>query len=445
MLFFKSLQHIKTRHMLYPTRHLRLFKEPTPEVVAGSFTAIFAAMASYIQHGAAFHSDLTFICTKFWLDTVAPCYLNKEWGQTEDGLPFVAREMFKDIYPNHAEDELITWRQIQELRLTGLHTLEKTLKIPVYYGDPVFTQLDNKQFKVDITGGKQHTSFITGQNTHFYIWNKQPKKYYIHGVLQRPLTDIYQYPPDAFPNDMDIIVVGGGLSVIWLAKHFATPDTTRRIICLKHSNVQLIKDVPANDSVDYSRIITIDLDKADIHLAQDDPHFAVIYSREHNRTFKGPFFSAIGVETPEHHLPISQLTSPDQWLARRWISAKNIPIGSLMESIARWFAITDNLKWGFEPQSYHEATDFFNDLLKTHFSPELNMDIRYLNALGNAVLGLANPVPESKLKGFLTQIYRDVYNPTDLQLTLFEKDIIKLLDQRLKIMDVETEFSEFTP
>jgi tetratricopeptide (TPR) repeat protein len=59
-------------------------------------------------------------------------------------------------------------------------------------------------------------------------------------------------------------------------------------------------------------------------------------------------------------------------MASRWIAPKNIPIGSLMESIARWFAITENLKWGFEPQSYHEAMDFFNEVIKENFSEAWN-------------------------------------------------------------------------
>jgi len=449
MIFFKSslINLSSKKYLVNSERFLKIFKEPTPELAVGNFTAIFAIIAALKQHGTFQHPNLKVICPPFWLDAVSPRYGEENWGQTKEGLPKIARDMLEDIYPGLSSEQLLSWRQIQELRMTSLYALENIYKVPVLRGEPMIKKLNNGQFDITVTHGHQKTSWITEKNTHFYLWYKEPKKFSIQGAIQRSSTEIYQYPPGALPSDMDIIVLGDGLSVIWLAKHFATLGSTRRIICIKYPHAQLNKDVPSNSGVDYNRIITIDSDKAQLSISNEDPHLAMVYSPERQETYRGLFFTAIGVETPKNlidAIPQEQLTSPDQWLASRWIAPKNIPIGSLMESIARWFAITENLKWGFEPQAYHDAKKFFNEVIEENCSPTLNLDIRYVDALGNTIMGFDNPLPEEKLRTFLLEIYKEVYSPTDDQISLFDKEINIFLDKRVNLLEREKFNSEFT-
>jgi hypothetical protein len=425
------------------TRQLWIKVPPVPEIVFGNNSAVFASLASLAKHGKDMHPHLRLVYTPFWLDDVHPYYLKKLWGQTKNGLPKVARDMFSEIYPEHADNNHITLGQMQQLRQTALHLLEHHYQIPVYHGEPCIERAPDQSFSVHVhRPGHKPQVFKTPSNTHFYNWYKVPRQHHLPGITQRSITEIYQQPPQSIPDDTDIIVLGSGLSVIWTAIDFATPNTSRNIICLKRASDQLNFNLPSNAAADPNRIISIDIARATISVAQDDPNLMIVYSHEHQKEFRGPFYSATGFELPSSivtDIPQSQLTSPAKWKYSDLVAPKNITRGSLMESILQWYEETDNMEWGFEPQSYHKANNYFATFIKNNFSKDLNLDVHYFHALESAILNLNNPLPDNQVKPFLIKLYKDMYKPTSDQVSLFEHDLTQLFKQQLNFIETDEE------
>ena len=439
MNFFKCSKLIRAQKPLFQIRDLKRWEgTPPPEVAIGTLSLLLASIASIRQHGKHVHPNFLFICQHFWLNSVHPSHLNKEWGQTIHGLPTIGKEIFYNMYPSQPDDKFITWEQMKVLYKASADTLQYTHGIPLHHGAPSI-QKKNQEFEIAL----DNTVINTPLKTHFYAYSKKPREHNFTGIPQRHVSEIYQMDFDAIPSDLDIIIYGGGLSVYWVAKHLATPSTTRRIICLKHQNDELKSNTPSNSSVDLSRIIVINVEESTMSFVKEDPRLVVIKNKNHSNDIVGLFYSAIGLTSDDSivaQVPSSQVTSHKNWTPREWISAGNIPVGSLMESILEWFSITDNLEWAFEPLSYHEQNSPLFSL--TNSNP--SMDIKYFNALKIAIKKLKNPVPESQSKSFLMQVYQDTYNPTHQQIALFEKALDELLAQRINMAYNQKDHSNHT-
>ncbi len=409
-------------------RSLWFLSPPRPELVIGNNTALFAVLASLRKHGIDQHPQLRLICPEFWLDTVHQSYLDESWGQTQPGLPKVARDMFARLYPQHNLDKILTLRQVQELRIEALRTIEEDYRIPVYYGNPAIKQLADKNFNITIQQSIGEVSLQAAEDTCFYFWYRVPKILTMGGMAHRSNIEIYKQPPDHIPNNVDIVTMGGGLSVMWLAKHFTHESNTRRIICIKY-RTDTLPSIPANQAIDMRRIIVLDIDKTDISFAKTHPEFAVVYSHEHRQTYRGVFYTSLGTVLPLDvikEVPETQVMSPRRWPVSKWIAAKNIPRGSLMENILQWFEITDNIKWGFEPQSYHEAANNLICFLKSECA-DLIIDAMFFHALEASILQLDNPLPDEEVKPFLVELYSKTYRCTPQQTAIFARHIDRLL------------------
>jgi hypothetical protein len=374
----------------FQSRQLWNLTPPKPVIVIGNNTALFAVLASLQSHGTEKHPHLHLICPSFWLDFIHPYYWNEKWGQSVTGIPKMARDMFLNMYPTYAKNKFITWGQMQELRQTALHLIEHHYHIPIYHGDPNIKRLADGRFEIYIKNSSdQDKKLDMPSDTQFYFWYKIPNLHELEGIRQSPSTDLYQMHPSEIPEDKDLVVLGDGLSVIWLAKFFANTSTKRNIICIKPKSGKLNLNVPSNACVDPKRIITLNTNESIIKVSPEDPRMVRVYSKVYQKEFPGFFYSAIGSEIPYHlvkEVPQNQLMSPSQWIPSAWIAPKNIPRGSLMESILQWFAITNNLDWGAEPQSYHSAANQFNLFVKQHFSSQLRIDEKYFDTLDAVIL-----------------------------------------------------------
>jgi hypothetical protein len=414
-----------------PSRSLWIKVPPTDEIIIGNNTAIFATLASLQNHGKDKHPKLKVIWPTFWLDHVHHHYLEEKWGQTVHGLPNVAKQLYLNIYPHHPQNDFITWGQYQNLRFAAKNIIENQYKIPVYHGDPVIERTTDGNFEIKVKSDNGAVQFSTAADTQFYLWYRVPNFYKIDGIIQKTITDIYRLSPHELSNDVDIITLGAGLSVIWLAKYFTNPLSSRKIICIKHKDDQLNFNVPSNGCVSRKNIIEIDVETCEMRISEHNPKHVIIKSKEYQKEFQGYFYSAIGHALPASvvkNIPKAQLMSPEQWVFSRWISPKNVPYGSLMESIIQWYEITNNLGWGGEHQNYHEDGNSFRLKLKEKFPSELKIDERYFSAVAVALLDLNNPLPDSKLIQFFTNIYQDVYHPHDSQVEIFKNNLKELLE-----------------
>lgn len=440
----RFFQYIKTPRSLRLSRQIWNFNPPKPEILIGNNTVLFAALSCITHHGMKSHPNLKIICPPFWLDNIHECFLKEKWGQTKNGLPKVVRDIFSEIYPRHPDNEYITWGQMQELRKTALYLLKNTYKVPIFYGVPSIRKLENNSF--DITVGDDR--FNAPDDTHFYLWYKVPKKHNIPGLSERSTTEMYQINPSELPTNLDIIALGGGLSIYWLAKHFATVSNTRRIICLIREADKLRMNVPSNASVDLKRIVVVDLERSVISVAKDDSRLAIVKNGVKGDEYVGVFCSAIGLAPPYDFVkdvPPPQLTSPKNWFASKWISQKNNPPGALIESYLELLEVTNNLDWGFEPQSYHEAHNPFRILINNCISSGIKIDTNYLIALENALKAGDNSLPDSLVMPLFLKQYKEMYEPTPEDMRLFQKEVALFLKKRLDLVsNIERESTENT-
>ena len=245
-------------------RYLHKFNELKPEIVIGSHASVFALLATLARHGKEAHPDVRLIYPGSWFDHFHPDHNNKEWGQTVLGLPKIARDLFASIYPTHSNNDYVKWEQLREVKNATLELLTTVYEVPIYYGEPSIEVSLQDGFKIRLIdlNSEESYEFFTPSQTHFYLWHRIPRKHQLMAIPQRPSTEIYQISTSLLPHDIDIVVLGAGLSVVWLAKHFATP--TRKIVCLKRESDQLDTSIPANRLVDYEKIIQVDLEKATV-------------------------------------------------------------------------------------------------------------------------------------------------------------------------------------
>jgi hypothetical protein len=342
-----------------------VFSPARPEIVIANNSGIFFSLASLKNHGKASHPNLRVILPEFWLDNTHSDYDSLNWGQTIMGIPWYARQEFFEIYPNQADDELITWKQYKELRSYVINKI-KSSGIQILQGTPIIEKESNNNYKVDVA----NTSFSTPSDTYFYNVFREPElRHTIARFPQISHTKLYYLPRVKVPDR--IIVAGNGRSTYWLCIHF--PNSL--IAGIKQNGISLTlfgnETMPTNllaynleeigPSCRYQPKV-YEIDGRHVSMLTD--------SKGEVKDFIGEFYAALGLRI---NSAITQNVSPDNLLLHPdaalfdWVAPEEIPVGGLMESTLRWAVLTENLTWAFETHCYHENyfINILSDMMKS--------------------------------------------------------------------------------
>lgn len=403
------------------THAKRMGKE---ELVLTNHAGIFGAYWALTHHAQIEHSAVHIVCFPFWLDRINNHHKNNNWGQTLLGFPTIVRSIFKQIYPNYPLDKAVTWKMVQDLRNFTVHELKSMDRV-------ILHDLRNEPYPLDYSGLftmlKEHEKlqlFFKDQlivnvpeSSEVYNWVKVPRLHKIDLLPERPHTELYTRSPEAVSNP--ILVMGDGLSVVWLKRDFPQHEI---IAIVPDKNAEL-PQTPANSMVDYNSITKITVD--DI-LDIDENQIIIKLNNKMIEIPKINYVSAIG------YLPYSELTSkiPDNQktenmniLADSWIAPKNIPVGSLTQSLTKFFEETDNLNDTFELQFHH--TPSIIEIFRTQFYNNFGIELReiFFDKLKSNIQSLKDPLDNAEELNLFVSTFKDTQNPSTIELRLFEQSI----------------------
>ncbi len=410
------------------------------EVVIGNNTAIFSTLASIDQHKSGEHQDVTLFCPPFWLDEVHPSHLQHDWGQNIYGLPWYVRKLFLEVHPRFPEDKFISWHLYQELRQIALDKLHS-------HGVQIHRELPSlRREKEDIIATcKNGQNVLFGlKDTFFYNWYKVPRNHHISGLIQRSNTDLYKLDPNHLPDH--VVVLGYGLSAIWLKKHFPQIQFSY----LKRESDKLTT-ITSNFGVPYHEIENnaYNLDEITLSASSDQKQLLVVLPKENGgRAIVGDFYSAMGIrlmnELTENIIPKNQQLIVPEYHFTDWKAPENVAFGSLSENFARIMARTNNCSWAFEPMAYH--LDTFPDIIKQKmFDIDITLDARFFNRFEESfvnhkafhvgkVAKFKDSINTLKFIEFFVSTFREVYGG-EYSDRLIDQDVKKIETILLDVLE----------
>jgi hypothetical protein len=428
---------ISSKSRLLPrtlSRSLHVFDPYRTEIVIGHNSALFATAASLIEHTKPKHPDLHFIKTPHWIDDVLPEYFNCLWGQTIYGLPKFARDLFHLYDKDHDPTKLITLGQFIGLRNVVYNVLLNDFKVPFYEGIPTIELTPEHGFRVTINKNGQIEEKSFGSDAYFYNWYRVPRLHNLKNkkVPNRSASLLYTKPRESAYDVL--IILGAGLQTAWVERNFKKS----RIICLRNPNDEIPR-LPANAEVNYDRIEFVDINSADIEPLDKEGAIFLSAPDLKGGSVRGEFYEGIGYE-PARSLPknfpkVSYEYIRDRPEYSKFISTKNVPSGSLMESYLMWIELTNNLQWGYEPFAYH-TDEFPLMLISASNKKGIHLPDVYFNALESYIQSLDNPDPEVLQLDRLVEIYRYVVDNNDESVKKFREVLMEMDKKRLKVLDM---------
>lgn len=400
------------------------------EVVLANNAGLFGTYWSLMNHDHDDHKKVTVIQLPFWLDKVHPQYHSLDWGQTTLGFHRFIRGILKILHPNFPSDKYVTWKMILEAKAFVIEQIKKCPDIQYQdLSDYDIDALYENQFSVVSEENqfsfkhKQNTLLSLPRDSFFYNWARVARKHTSNQYPSIPHTTLYNLPPTKIPQE--ILVLGSGLSTIWLKKHF---NDTQIFVLVSDRNVSLPR-IPNNDGAAYKDIILVTLDEL---LIKDDGSFVIpkgISSKlssdrviPHER-----FLTAIGL------MPASQLTAniPDKQkleipenLVGKWIAPKNIPVGSLAQSLARFFEETENFRDTFEMQFSH--SNIAEQIRSKLHDSGIAINDNFFDTLETRIRTLANPVSSDLELNMFIEIFNEANNPSTSERSEFKKCISEI-------------------
>lgn len=111
-----------------------------------------------------------------------------------------------------------------------------------------------------------------------------------------------------------------------------------------------------------------------------------------------------------------------------WIAPENIPVGSLTQSLAKFFEETDNLQDTFELQFYHHPS-IVDILIKALHNVGLVAKEEFFDTLEKTIRELANPVASEEELKLFQDIFYQTNNPTHGEQEEFKKCITSIQQQ----------------
>jgi hypothetical protein len=349
-------------------RYLKHFAKPKDEVLIANHSGLYLAYAALKIHSKEYHPRLKIIVPEFWLTKIDKRHNELDWGQTPLGIPWYIRQVFQKHYPKHQNNQLIKWGQVNELRWHILEQLEE-FGAELYFGIPKITKQHNGyQINVD------DASFNVPLDTCFYNSFQVPDIDHDLGkkLPKRSHVNLYYLSKSEVPKT--IVVIGGGRSVVWLAKHF--PETLIACIKYKDSKLPLFKGEEELDNIlEFPREYFKSGDfKA--KLDKDTGKVKIVDNKHNKFNFIGEFYCAIGLKRlKEITLEVSAedlLIYPLHGI--EWVAPEfETPRGSLIETSLRWGKLTDNFNWINEYYCYHP--DYFME----YFTSEMKKSAIYID------------------------------------------------------------------
>jgi len=410
------------------------------EVVIGNNTAIFSTLASIDQHKSGEHQDVTLFCPSFWLDEVHHSHLQHDWGQNMYGLPWYVRKLFLEVHPRFPEDKFISWHLYQELRQIALDKLHSK-GVKIHRELPSFRK-EKEDIVAVCKNGK--SILFSLDDTYFYNWYKVPRHHHISGLVQRSNTDLYKLDPTHLPEH--VVVLGYGLSAIWLKKHFPQVQFSY----LKREGDKLTKII-SNLGVPYHEIEsnTYNIGEVALSASVDQKQLLVVLPKEKGGgSFVGDFYSAMGIrlmnELTENIIPMNQQLIVPEYHFTDWKAPENVAFGSLSENFARIMARTNNCSWAFEPMAYH--VDTFPDIIKQKMLDiDIILDSRFFNRFEESFVNhkafqvgkitkIKDSINTGKFIEFFVSTFKEVYGEEYSNRSI-DHDIIKIETTLLEVLE----------
>jgi hypothetical protein len=401
-------------------------------LIAGNNSIFFAALQAMELHGAHNYPKITLLATDFWLDKVdMQEYGQLHWGQTALSFPFYVRRMFQDYRPHYPMNKFVTWADYQQLRLIALEKLNQNPNIELLYGNP---QSVNKTQEGYHLSTEQQTIALP-DSTYFYLWYRIPR---LPASVTQAHTLLYETPRAEIPKK--IIVIGHGLSIVWLLKHF--PELT--IVNIKLKNDRL-PTIPSNASVDLEkeirsgRLVIHETSKVELLMDADMKNGAILSRNTDMILHEGPVYGATGLE-PEYHKfnainPKQKLSMPifdrdqnligprDEEMVRliddTFLAPKNVALGSMPHSFMSLMELTKNISWTAEPMLYFKESAYYR-LSQIAENKGLILDMSFFNALDTIITELDDANNHDASLAIYRKVYQETYKATQLELTIFD-------------------------
>jgi hypothetical protein len=406
-------------------------------VIAGNNSMLFATLDSLKHYGKDKYPKITFIYPSFWLDNIHHDYHNLHWGQTIYGLPKETREIFFKHRPNYPQDTFIKWHEYQEVREKVREDLFTNFNIEVHKKEPkTITKNNNEYWHIDFGA---NDGIKVPIDSFFYGWYRKP---ILTKEISNPHTKLYTVPMNDVPNPM--LIVGHGLSLIWLLKHFPK----HKIINMKNS-IEEAPKVPSNSDIDIKeeikkgRLEIYTSDKYELRTNKNGDVGNIIEINTGKMIFPisgVPIFAATGLK-PEHNvfelIPKDQkllmplfdrhgLVAPTDDITKKLIqedvfnAPMNLPLGSLAHSYTSLMYFTNNMSWTSEPMFYYKKNQY--ERLKNKAKDfGIGLDLQYFDEVDKSIIGLENPLNPEKSIELYFDAFIKIYSTTNLESSQFKQ------------------------
>lgn len=419
-------------------------------VVFGNNSILFTTLSVLNQYNRSSYPKITWIYPTFWLDRVHDDHMGLDWGQTIYGLPREIRNIFIKFRPNYPDTKFIQWHEFQQTRLHAIEELKKNSDFHFYKGEPSAVKDKDLFYEITIKNKNEEEKINVSKESFFYNWYRNPR---VGSPLTKSHTMLYELPSKEIPNEF--IILGHGLSLVWLLKHFPN----KKIINIKNRNDKL-PDLPANRDVDTRKAIASGQLKIyineDIDLRTDEKgQNAAILSHNGKILHEAPIYAATGF-APKHSLfdnqvseskvinmPLfginGELISPRDLETLKlsqdiFVAPKNIPGGSLAQSYVHLMDVTKNALWTTEPMFFYKKTRY--ELLKIEaLKSGIELTLNFFDKIDEEISQLDNPLsPESAIELY-SNTFSQVCKPNLLEMQIFKK----LIRKYFNISSVEPE------
>lgn len=402
-------------------------------VVFANNSGLFTTLSAIKEFGSKAYPGITVVCPDFWIDKVHSDYLRQNWGQTIYGLPHLVRKIFLDYRPNYPDDKFIEWGEYQQVRKLAMEELKTFSNTTFYKGNPIIVEPNDTGFDIGIND----QIIKVPRESLFYLWYRESK---VIPPIVNSHIKLYEMPIRDVPKT--VIVIGHGVSIIWLLRHY--PNTN--FIVLKRPDEEL-PQIPGNRDVDIEREkksgrLKIYLSQEVILNVDETGTMGALIDKKSNMLLhEGHVFSAAGF-VPNHKILSSvpedrKLLMPnfqnnpkdlhsfaEKEIKRLsediFVAPQNIPFGSLTHSYTLLMNITDNISWTSEPMFYFRKSQY-DFMMAKGASAGIKLDIRFFEALDDEIGQLENPMDLKHSIDLYIKVFEQTQKPTAAEMIIFRK------------------------
>lgn len=193
-------------------------------------------------------SKITLIMQDFWLDSVHETRVDTFWGQTPNEFPLFIQKKIDTLFKGYPKDKRITFSMFCEVRKSIIASLKEKHIDVIQDNIEKLTMSDDQQtLTVKMESSEQTirgkkiaiiNTLIKSRGNPAFL-NKNKRDLPDHTELYR------EYPKGAYPKR--IIVVGSGLSAIWIKEQF--PKSKIKYIWKEGTNPSTVIDRNSNINI----------------------------------------------------------------------------------------------------------------------------------------------------------------------------------------------------